>query len=91
MSWRAARVAAWLESATVLPDPNAEDLVQRTSALMALGFRNFDALHIAWAEFAEADVFVTTDDRLLNLANRHATLLRVRVVDVVTLAREVLS
>ena len=91
MSWRAARVAAWFESATVLPDPNADDLVRRTTALMALGFRNFDALHIAWAEFAEADVFVTTDDRLLSLANRHATLLRVRVVDVVTLAREVLS
>jgi hypothetical protein len=89
--WRAARVAAWLESATTLPNPKADDLVRRTRELMALGFRNFDALHIAWAEFAEADVFVTTDDRLLGLGDRHATLLRVRVVHVVTLAREVLS
>ena len=88
--WRAARVAAWLEAAATLPDPKAEDLVRRTSELMALGFRNFDALHVGCAEFAGVDVFVTTDDRLLSLANRHATLLRVRAVDVVTLAREVL-
>jgi predicted nucleic acid-binding protein len=88
---RAARVAVWLESATTLPDPTADDLVRRTSALMVLGFRNFDALHVACAEFAGADVFATTDDQLLSFANRHATLLRVRVVDVVTLAREVLS
>lgn len=89
--WRASRVAAWLESSTALPDPKADDLVRRTSELMALGFRNFDALHIACAELAAADVFATTDDRLLRLADRHATLLRVRVVDVVTLALEVLS
>jgi hypothetical protein len=89
--WRAARVAAWLESAPTLPAPKADDLVRRTSELMALGFRNFDALHIACAEFAEADVFVTTDDRLLGLGDRHATALRVRIADVITLAWEVLS
>ena len=82
---------AVLELLAALPDPGADDLVRRTSALMALGFRNFDALHVACAEFAEANVFATTDDRLLSLANRHATLLRIRVVDVVTLAREVFS
>ena len=73
-----------------LPDPKADEVVRRTSELMALGFRNFDALHVACAELAGVDVFVTTDDRLLSLANRHATLLRVRAVDVVTLAQEVL-
>ena len=88
--WRAERVAAWLESATTRSDAKAEDLVQRTAELMMLGFRNFDALHIACAELASADVFATTDDRLLGLSGRHAGLLRVRVVDVVTLTREVL-
>jgi hypothetical protein len=34
-------------------------------------------------------VFATTDDRLLALGSRHARLLAVRIVDVVTLAREV--
>ena len=56
---------------------------------MTLGFRNFDAFHVACAEFANADVFATTDDRLLALSSRHAGLLGVRVVDVVTLVREV--
>src|SRR5437870_2724468 len=89
--WRADRVAAWLQSATTLPDAGVDELVRRTSELMAHGFRNFDALHLACAEFAEAEVFATTDDRLLGLADRHAALLRIRVVNVVTLAREVLS
>src|ERR1044071_1493088 len=52
--WRAHRVAAWLQSATTPPDARADDLVRRTSELMAHGFRNFDALHLACAEFAEA-------------------------------------
>lgn len=55
---------------------------------MALGFRNFDAFHLACAELANADVFATTDDRLLALGRRHAELVRVRVVDVVTLTLE---
>jgi predicted nucleic acid-binding protein len=56
---------------------------------MTLGLRNFDAFHVACAEFANADVFATTDDRLLTLAKQHAAALRVRVLDVFTLAREV--
>ena len=56
---------------------------------MTVGFRNFDAFHVACAELANADVLVTTDDRFLALGSRHAGLLGVRVVDVVTLAREV--
>lgn len=89
--WRAGRVAAWLESATTRSDAKADDLVRRTGELMTLGLRNFDAFHIACAELAGADVFATTDDRLLGLGSRHAGLLQVRVIDVVTLAREVLS
>jgi predicted nucleic acid-binding protein len=58
---------------------------------MTLGFRNFDALHVASAEAAQADVFATTDDRLLMLGRRHAAELRVRIVDVVSLAREVFA
>lgn len=88
LTWRAARVADWL--ATVpRAEAKAEDLARRTQELMTLGFRNFDAFHVACAENANADVFATTDDRLLALGRRHAGLLGVRVVDVVTLAREV--
>jgi predicted nucleic acid-binding protein len=90
IAWRAARVADWL--ATVpRAETKAEDLARRTQELMTVGLRNFDAFHVACAEFANADVCATTDDRLLDFGKRHAGLLGVRVIDVVTLAREVVQ
>lgn len=86
--WRSGRVAAWLASVP-RAEPEARGLARRTQELMSLGFRNFDAFHVACAELARADVLATTDDRLLALSRRHADVLTVRVVDVVALAREV--
>jgi uncharacterized protein YmfQ (DUF2313 family) len=88
VGWRAARVAEWL-AALPRADLKTEELIQRTQELMALGLRNFDAFHLACAEAAGADVFATTDDRLLALTSRHASRLVIRVMDVVSLAREV--
>jgi hypothetical protein len=88
--WRLARVADWL-AALPRSDAKAADLIRRTDELMALGFRNFDAFHVACAELGGAEAFATADDRLLAIGKRHATLLGVRVLDVVTLAREVFS
>jgi len=51
----------------------------RAAELERLGFHAFDALHLACAEAAAADVFLTTDDRLLRAAKRHAAELKVRV------------
>ena len=51
----------------------------RGSILESLGFKPFDALHIASAESGAADILLTTDDRLLRRANRVSTQLRVRV------------
>ena len=42
----------------------------RADELQKLGFRFSDALHLACAETAGADVFLTTDDQLLRLAFR---------------------
>lgn len=39
--------------------------------LMQLGFKLYDALHLASAACAEADIFLTTDDRLLKRAKRY--------------------
>jgi predicted nucleic acid-binding protein len=52
---------------------------QRARDLQAEGFQVFDALHIACAESAKADVFLSTDDRLLKLAKRMSRKLDVRV------------
>jgi predicted nucleic acid-binding protein len=60
-------------------------LEQKVSAraleLEQRGFAGIDALHLACAESAGADVFLTTDDRLLRVAVRHADFLRVRVAN----------
>ncbi len=90
LAWRASRVASWLATAP-RSAAQADVLGARTRELMSRGFRNFDALHVACAELASADVLVTTDDRLLALGSRHAGDLRVRIVDVVTLVREVIA
>jgi predicted nucleic acid-binding protein len=56
-------------------------MVPRALELEQRGFAGIDALHIASAESAGADVFLTTDDRLLRLAARHSDFLRVRVAN----------
>ena len=54
---------------------------KRAAALVALGFTPLDALHVACAETAEVEVFLTTDDRLLKKAQRQAGELQVRVAN----------
>ena len=54
-----------------------EKELMRASELQKLGFVGFDAVHLACAESGKADVFLTTDDRLLKLAKRAAKKLNV--------------
>jgi predicted nucleic acid-binding protein len=52
-------------------------------------FRTYDALHLAWAEQATVDIFLTTDDRVLRIAASHAAPLHVRVANPLTWLLEV--
>ena len=56
-----------------------ESEIERARNLQKKGFQLFDALHIAFAESAKADVFLSTDDRLLKLAKRLSNDLKIRV------------
>lgn len=58
-----------------------EKEAKRANDLQKEGFRVFDSLHIACAEGAKADVFLSTDDRLLKLAKRMSKRLKIRVVN----------
>ena len=90
LAWRAERVGLWLSDRLSAPlDEHA--LGVRTTALVGLGFRGFDALHLACAEAMGAELFVSCDDRLLSTARRQGELVRVRVLDVISAAREVLA
>jgi hypothetical protein len=87
---RALRVGEWLSA----QPPAAADLPalqQRTMELMKLGLKNFDALHIASAEQARADVMGSCDDQLLGAARRNSDRINVRIADIVELAREILK
>ncbi|MBI1849203.1 MAG: hypothetical protein HYR85_02555 [Planctomycetes bacterium] len=90
MPVRAMRVANWLQSIP-LAELREATLVARTKELTAMGLKGFDALHVASAELAGADAFVTSDDHIIGLAGRNAASLHVRVVDRVSLASEVLA
>lgn len=50
----------------------------RGNQLEKLGFKHNDALHLACAEGGEADIFLTTDDRLLQRTKNYQTQLRVQ-------------
>jgi predicted nucleic acid-binding protein len=56
-----------------------EKEAKRAKELQKEGFQVFDALHIACAESAKADVFLSTDDRLLKQAKRVSKRLKVRI------------
>jgi predicted nucleic acid-binding protein len=63
--------------------------VERAEQFETWGITAFDALHLACAESGEADVFLTTDDKLLSKTAAHAKQLRVRVENPLAWLREV--
>jgi predicted nucleic acid-binding protein len=64
------------EKAIITPD-----VAKRVRELEKVGFKAFDAMHLACAEYIQADVFLTTDDRLLRAAARSADELEVPVMN----------
>lgn len=79
---------SWLKAADPIADAAA--IASRADELKTLGLKTFDALHVASAEAAAADLFVTCDDRLVAASRKAASLLRVRVLGVLEAAAEVL-
>ena len=66
-----------------------EAAVIRAQELKAMGFRTYDALHLACTEQATVNIFLTTDDRVLRIAASHAAELHVRVANPLTWFMEV--
>jgi hypothetical protein len=71
---------------TVTNEPSIE---KRGRELRILGFGTFDAQHLANAESGGAEIFLTTDDQLLHLAERIAGQLKTRVQNPLTWLKEV--
>ena len=58
-----------------------EDVVARAMELEQSGLKSFDAMHVACAESANADVFLTTDDKLLRTALREGDNLHITIAN----------
>jgi predicted nucleic acid-binding protein len=71
--------------------PVGDAEVERGEELEALGFPEYDALHIACAEAGSADLLLTTDDRFCRLAARHSDRLHVRIENPLTWLQKALE
>jgi len=56
-----------------------EPILARAKQIQQLGVKTYDALHIACAEAAQADIFLTTDDKLLKRIRRFKGKVKVKV------------
>ena len=63
--------------------------ISRGKYLESLGFEPFDALHLACAESGNAELLLTTDDRMLKKAKSISSELRLRVENPLTWLQEV--
>jgi len=63
--------------------------VERFRELTGLGFRKLDSMHLACAEAANCDYFITTDDKLIKRAKVHRKILSIAVVNPLTFVTEV--
>ena len=61
-----------------------DDDLERGKQLEEVGFKPFDAMHIACAERGNVDIFLTTDEKLLKLADRSKGILNVKVSNPLT-------
>ncbi len=62
---------------------------ERGKHFESLGFKPFDALHLACAESGRADFFLTTDDRMLRKAQSLSWQLSIRVENPLTWLQEI--
>ena len=58
---------------------SSPSLEARSRELQKLGFSGYDATHIASAEKSNADIFLTTDDRLIKKARNNISLIHVEI------------
>jgi hypothetical protein len=66
-----------------------DDIEDRAKKLVSLGFKPFDALHIAASENQRTDFFITTDIKLLNLSKRLKSELLVTVNNPIEFIKEI--
>ncbi|MCG8584014.1 MAG: PIN domain-containing protein [Pirellulales bacterium] len=65
-----------------------QQIFDRAAKLQELGFHAADAVHVAAAESADADVFLSCDDRLCRAGKRHGDELQVDIYNPVDFVKD---
>jgi predicted nucleic acid-binding protein len=97
-TWKLINSSALISELNQTPDlerlQNVKKLLlieNRTAELEKLGFSSYDANHIASAERSQADIFLTTDDRLFKKYQRNSQLINVKINNPVQWLAEVIQ
>jgi len=81
-------VSALYSSATINIELNNEIISRAAELINTFGIEDFDALHLASAEYGEASILLTTDKKFINRALKSNT--KIRAVNPVAWLTEVL-
>jgi predicted nucleic acid-binding protein len=79
-----------LGSVAKFKQPITDSAEARAKELEGFGFMALDALHLACAEAGDADVLLTTDDKMVSIAKKHRDVLHVRVENPILWLTEVM-
>lgn len=77
---RAIAIQLWRDLA-VIRVRESESILETGRELAKLGLKSFDALHVACAIAAHANIFVTTDDALLRKLRAHSDIIALPSAD----------
>ena len=84
---RRERIQTYLRLATECPEVQDSD-VKRAVFLKEFGFTGMDSLHIAIAERAKVDYFITCDDEVLSKSKKHHDMIKVKMVSLMEFVAE---
>ncbi|MEM7536588.1 MAG: PIN domain-containing protein [Chloroflexota bacterium] len=68
-----------------------DEILDQAEIFQNLGFTTYDALHLAFAQSANVDVFLSTDDKLVKRAQRYSDDIQIRVDNPLYWLQEVLK
>lgn len=68
-----------------------KEILVRGKVLEKYGFRTYDALHLACAEYGNCQIFLTTDEKLLKLGSRFSDKINLKVFNPLDWLKEVIK
>lgn len=87
---RESKIREYLKAASTYVDYDKK-IENRANELKKLGFSAMDSVHIAVAEFAEVDYFVTCDDDIIKLSEKLKKRIKIKVTSVSKLVTEIIN